>query len=244
MATRSSLADDAIDPDANDAVTRMGKTLSTGAFSFRSHTIRQYERDNLPLHIFHSADVLVRRPDRLMIDVKGDDGQAMIGYDGKTPTVYDVTTNKYGQMPISGNVETMLRAASERMGVGFPLADLLADQPGQAFLNGVVTGKKVGDVTIDGQKCNHFFFLQPPGIELELWSETDQRALPRRIAVTYRSVPMLLKSKPRLARPKPRVGHNENRRVDFAGRAVGLPSGIRVGCRRGPIWWCGLSRSL
>jgi hypothetical protein len=189
VATRPSLADEAIDPEANDAVTKMAKTLSSDAFSFRSHTIRQYERDNLPLHIFHSADVLVRRPDRLMIDVKGDDGQAMIGYDGKTLTVYGVTANKYGQMPISGSIETMLRAASERMGVDFPLADLLADQPGQAFLNGVVTGKKVGDVTIDGQKCNHFFFLQPPGIELELWSESDQRALPRRIAVTYRSVP-------------------------------------------------------
>jgi hypothetical protein len=189
MATRSSMADDAIDPDAKDAVTRMGKTLSTGAFSFRSYTIRQYEKDNLPLHIFHSAEVLVRRPDRLIVDINGDDGQAKIGYDGKMLTVYSVTANKYGQMPISGSIETMLRAASERMGVDFPLADLLADQPGQAFLNGVVTGKKVGAVTIDGQKCNHFFFLQPPGIELELWSEADQRALPRRIAVTYRSVP-------------------------------------------------------
>jgi hypothetical protein len=189
MASRPSMADDAIDPDAKDAVTRMGKTLSTGAFSFRSYTIRQYEKDNLPLHIFHSAEVLVRRPDRLMVDINGDDGQAKIGYDGKTLTVYSVTANKYGQMPISGSIETMLRAASERMGVDFPLADLLADQPGQAFLNGVVTGKKVGAVTIDGQKCNHFFFLQPPGIELELWSEADQRALPRRIAVTYRSVP-------------------------------------------------------
>jgi hypothetical protein len=62
--------------------------------SLSDHTIRHYERDNLPLHIFHSADVLVRRPDRLMIDVKGDDGQAMIGYDGKTLTVYSVTANK------------------------------------------------------------------------------------------------------------------------------------------------------
>jgi hypothetical protein len=189
MATRPSVADDTIDPVAKDAVARMGKTLSTGAFSFRSYIIRQYDRDNLPLHIFHSADVLVWRPDHLMVDIKGDDGQAQIGYDGKTLTVYSVTANKYGQMPISGSIETMLRAASEHMGVDFPLADLLADQPGQAFLDGVLTGKEVGDVTIDGQKCNHFFFLQPPGIELELWSEADQRALPRRIAVTYRSVP-------------------------------------------------------
>ena len=41
MATRPSLADDAIDPEAKEAVTKMGKTLSTGAFSFRSYAIRQ-----------------------------------------------------------------------------------------------------------------------------------------------------------------------------------------------------------
>ena len=189
MASRPSLADDAIDPEAKEAVTKMGKTLSSGAFSFRSYAIRQYEKDNLPLHIFHSAEVLVRRPDRLIVDINGDDGQAKIGYDGKTLTVYNATANKYGQVQISGSIETMFRAASERMGVDFPLADLLADQPGQAFLSGVLTGKQVGEVIIDGQKCNHFFFLQPPGIELELWSEADERALPRRIAITYRSIP-------------------------------------------------------
>jgi hypothetical protein len=186
VATRPSLADDAIDPAAKDAVTKMGKTLSTGAFSFHSDSIRQYEKDNLPLHIFHSAQVLVRRPDRLMVNINGDDGQAQIGYDGKMLTVYSVTANKYGQMPISGSIETMFRTASERMGVDFPLADLLADQPGQAFLNGVVTGKKIGEVTIDGQKCNHFFFLQPPGIELELWSEANERALPEALRATWR----------------------------------------------------------
>src|SRR3954471_1650158 len=189
MAPRPSLADDAIDPEAKEAVTKMGRTLSTGAFSFRAYTIRQYEKDNVPLHIFHSAQVLVRRPDRLMVNMNGDDGQAQIGYDGKTLTVYSATANKYGQMPISGSIETMFRAASERMGVDFPLADLLADQPGQAFLNGVLAGKKIDEVNIDGQKCNHFFFLQPPGIELELWSEADEQALPRRIAISYRSVP-------------------------------------------------------
>ena len=189
MATRPSWADDAIDPAAKEAVTKMGRALSTGGFSFRLYTIRQYEQDDLPLHIFHSAQVLVRRPDRLMIDTNGDDGQAKIGYDGKTLTVYSATANKYAQMPIIGSIETMLRAASESMGVDFPLADLLADQPGQAFLSGVMSGKQVGEVVIDGQKCNHFFFLQPSGIELELWSDADEHALPRRIAVTYRSIP-------------------------------------------------------
>ena len=91
VAAQRSLADDAIDPEAKDAVTKMEKALSTGAFSFQSSTIRQYEKDDLPLHIFHSAQVLVRRPDRLMVNIDGDDGKAQIGYDGKTLTVSSTT---------------------------------------------------------------------------------------------------------------------------------------------------------
>src|SRR5262245_8679747 len=92
-----SLADDAIDPAAKDAVTRMGRTLSTGVFYFQTDTIRQFEKDNLPLHVFHSAQVLVRRPDRLMVHITGDDGQTQIAYDGTTLTLFGVTVNKYSQ---------------------------------------------------------------------------------------------------------------------------------------------------
>ena len=42
--TGPSLADEAIDPQAKDAITKMGKTLSTGAFSFQSNTIRQVRK--------------------------------------------------------------------------------------------------------------------------------------------------------------------------------------------------------
>src|SRR3954471_20977117 len=43
----------AIAPDAQNEVAQMGKTLSTGGFSFQIHTIREYVDDNgQPLHIF------------------------------------------------------------------------------------------------------------------------------------------------------------------------------------------------
>ncbi|MFL5286036.1 MAG: hypothetical protein ACJ8AW_34930 [Rhodopila sp.] len=54
LTARPVLADDAIASEARDAVTKMGKTLATGAFSFEARTIRQYEKDNLPLHIVHA----------------------------------------------------------------------------------------------------------------------------------------------------------------------------------------------
>src|ERR1044072_5182227 len=127
-------AHEAISTEARDAVTAMGKTLDNGAFSFKMQTIRQYQKDNQTLHIGHEGVVAVRRPDRLRVDIDGDDGRAQIGYDGNTLTAYNMTANTYGDLPVTGSIETMLRPASEKIGMDFPLADLLADEPGHAFL--------------------------------------------------------------------------------------------------------------
>ena len=56
-------------------------------------------------------------------------------------------------------------------------------------MTGVTSGRVVNTVTIDGAPYLHLFFSQPPGIELELWVEKSDQALPRRLIVTYRSLP-------------------------------------------------------
>ena len=133
--------------------------------------------------------MVVRRPDRLAVDVTGDDGATKIAYDGKNLTLYSVGANKYAAVPMSGTIEDMLKLASSRMGLDFPLADLLAESPDQAFLSGITSGSVVNTVSVDGVPCLHLFFVQPPGIELELWLEKNDRGLPRRLIVTYRSLP-------------------------------------------------------
>ena len=184
----SARADDAISPEARSAVENMNKALSAQTLSFEADVIQQYDHNGQPLHIFHDAEVSVRRPDHLAIDITGDDGATRITYDGKTLTILNKGANKYIQMPVTGSIETMLREASKRIRVDFPLADLLADKPGESFLDGVTTGSMVGEASFEGNAGHHFLFLQPPGIELELFTE-DGTSLPRRIVVTYRSIP-------------------------------------------------------
>jgi hypothetical protein len=83
----------------------------------------------------------------------------------------------------------MLDVAEKSMGVDFPLADLLTDNPQKSVLSGITSGGQVGLATIDGVPCRHFFFVQSPDLELELWLEDNERSLPRRVFVTYRSMP-------------------------------------------------------
>src|SRR5579885_1079606 len=74
----------AIGADASGAVARMGKTLAGKQFSFKAWTLRVYADSpkGQPLHIGHTMTVTLRRPDRLAVDLTGDDGQAKLLYDG------------------------------------------------------------------------------------------------------------------------------------------------------------------
>ena len=179
-----------ISAEASAALQRMGETLRAQQFSFQAQTIRVYAGPKgEPLHIFHTLDITVRRPDRMLVTRNGDDGEGKLVFDGKTLFIYLANGNKYAKIPVPDTIEGMMKEAMGRLGVDFPLADFLTDAPARSFLSGVTAGEVVNTTTIDGVPCLHMFFSQPPGIELELWVENNDKALPRRLVVTYRALP-------------------------------------------------------
>ena len=184
-------AQPAISADASAALQRMGQTLRAEQMSFQARTIRVYAEPNgEPLHIFHRLKVTMHRPNRLLAEVSGDDGSSKLVFDGKTAIIYSAAQNKYASIAVpEGTIAGMLKEAVGRLGVDFPLADFLSDEPGKAFLTGVASGRVVNTVTIDGAPYDHLFFFQPPGIELELWVAKNEQSLPRRLIVTYRTLP-------------------------------------------------------
>jgi hypothetical protein len=180
----------AISEDASSAIARMGATLRSNEFSFQVRTIRVSA--NIAgelLHIGHTFKVTVRRPDRLLVDGTGDDGPRKLIYDGKTAVVVLDDGKKYASLPVPGTIDGMMQVVIGHFGVDFPLADFITDAPDKAFLTGVTAGREVGSAMIDGVQCRHLVFSQPPGIELELWVEANDQSLPRRLIVTYHSLP-------------------------------------------------------
>jgi hypothetical protein len=180
----------AIDEDASAALARMNKTLLARQFSFSARTLRSYAGPNGEmLHIVHGMKTVFRRPDRLSVDISGDDGSIDMLYDGKEVTLYGMERKQYATIPVTGNIDQALDAVEQRTGTDFPLAELLSDDPEQSVLAGVTSGRQVGFSTIDGVQCRHLFFVQAPDMEFELWLEDNEQALPRRFVVTYRSLP-------------------------------------------------------
>ena len=180
----------AISAEVNSVVQKMGKTLAANDLSFQVRTIRVYQdKDGQPLHIFHAMKVTAHRPDRLAVHVTGDDGVNDLYYDGKSAVVFGENANKYAKIDAPNTIPAMLDKLSSRLGVNFPLADLMDPSPDKSILSDVTSGKDVGTATIDGKPYRHLFFSQAGGIELELWVDQSERALLRRLIVTYRMLP-------------------------------------------------------
>jgi hypothetical protein len=183
-------SDNMLSADVGEVLARMNKTLLATDFSFKSDTLRTYVGPNGELlHIAHETKIVVRRPDRLSIDAAGDDGAMKMLYDGKTLVVYGVEQKQYATIPVPDKLQGMVDVAESRFGLDFPLADFMADDPAKSILTGVTSGGQVGTATIGGVACRHFFFNQAPDLEAELWLEDNERALPRRFIVTYKSLP-------------------------------------------------------
>lgn len=178
-----------VSEDASAALARMSKTLQARNSLLSRGRFAYVGPNGELLHIAHATKTVFRRPDWLSLDISGDDGSIKLLYDGKTLVIYAVEQKQYASVPLTGSIDKALDFVEEQTGTDFPLADLLTDDPGKSVLSGVAAGGQVGTATIDGVRCIHFFFIQPPDMDLELWLQDNEQSLPHRFVVTYRSLP-------------------------------------------------------
>src|SRR5258707_2510188 len=127
-----------ISEEVGAAMQQMGQTLLGKQFSFQARTLRAYaDTDGRFLHVGHTLKILIRRPDRLRVEINGDDGANQLFYDGKTLVLYGPAQNEYVSIPAPDTISSMLKVAVDRLGIDFPLADFLAEAPHKAILGGV-----------------------------------------------------------------------------------------------------------
>jgi hypothetical protein len=180
----------AISEHASAAVAQMSKTLLAPELSFTARTIHVYlDESGQPLHIFHTMKVVAHRPDRLKVEVTGDDGSYDLFYDGKSVSIFSPDSKTYAVIPAPGGIPSALKAVTEKLNLDLPLTNFFAASPDQPLLRGVVAGWEVGTAKIDGIEFRHLFLYEGAGTDLELWVEKNSAAIPHRLVVTYRSLP-------------------------------------------------------
>src|SRR5258708_33974073 len=94
----ASSAKPVISEEASAALLQMGQALLSKQFSFQARTLQVYpDAGARCLHIGHNFKVVARRPDRLRVEMDGDDGATQLFYDGKTLVLYAPARKEIGR---------------------------------------------------------------------------------------------------------------------------------------------------
>lgn len=176
---------DVLDPDAAEALNRMGAALrALDRFEVRADaTIETVYEGGHKLQSLSRTTYTVQRPDRMLVDMKGDTTHRRFYYDGKTMTVVGMKIGKYVQFPLSGSIAEVLSRAYSEFGIDFPLQDLFRWGDPSSTVAPPVAGFRVGDAMIGDTKVSQYFFRQP-GVDFQIWLEDGTQALPRKMVIT------------------------------------------------------------
>jgi hypothetical protein len=126
--------------------------------------------------------MMVRRPDRLRADIRGDRRDEHLYYDGKTFTVYGERVGYFASFAAPPTLAD-LKTEAEKRGIDLPLADLFYWGTEQDGTKEITAATKVGVSTVEGTACDHYAFRQKD-VDWEIWIQQGPQPLPRKLVIT------------------------------------------------------------
>ena len=178
-------------PSADQLIRRMSTTLaSLGSFHFTA----TFGFDDVPLPDVKvkyrgTAEVYLLRPDRLRVEYRDELTSREVWVDGQTVTVLSPRENHWAAVPAAASLDATLKQLAAERGVSFPLDDFLLSDPYSSLMARAEAHRYVGTSEIDGVPCHHLIVGQED-VNWQIWIEAGDRALPRQLVITYRSLPM------------------------------------------------------
>ncbi|MBP7712994.1 MAG: DUF2092 domain-containing protein [Gammaproteobacteria bacterium] len=165
-----------------------GLLTAADRFSFQlDASFDEVLRTGTRVQYHKSSEVVVQRPDRLRVDAESDKGARSFFYDGKTLAVYDPDRNLYAVFPAPPTLDAMLDAAEDR-GLTIPLNDLARSKPCAGLAELTRTGHYAGRHYFNGEPHHHLVFVTD-GADIQLWLDTGEVPLLRKVVIDYRALP-------------------------------------------------------
>jgi hypothetical protein len=174
----------AVDPEAIEALHKMGAFLrEQQKFSIKATmTTDDLLSSGQKVQFNGTVELMVRRPDRLRMNIEGDRRDEHLFYDGKTFTIFGERVGYYASFEAPPTLAE-LRGVLEKRGVDLPMADLFYWGTDQDKSGEIVGATVIGPSTVEGTACNHYAFHQKD-VDWELWVEQGQQPLPRKVVIT------------------------------------------------------------
>ena len=179
-----------IDPQADRLLREAGDYLKA-AQQLSFHAAITYD-DLLPtgqkIELAADYDVAVRRPDRVYTEYWSDTGGRHFWYDGQTVTLYDPGPRRLRQRAGQADHRCDARAPHQRARL-HPAAQRPDDQRPRGDVAQERTVRLPRRPTdVDGVRCHHLAFVERD-IDWQVWIEDGTRRTPRKVVITYKSIP-------------------------------------------------------
>jgi hypothetical protein len=190
LAARSATAQapdttDKIDPDAMDALNKMGTYLrSLKAFQVKGDiTNEEVLPDGQKLQFGSVAELIAEKPNRLRVDMNSDREHRVFFFDGKTFTLYAPRPMFYATVDAPATIPEMVNHLEDKYGINMPFVDLFRWGTPESGAEDITSATDIGASQIDGTTCEHFAFRQA-GLDWEIWIQQGDYPLPRKLVIT------------------------------------------------------------
>ena len=176
---------DLIDSSAMDALNQMGTYLrSLKDFQVKANvTAEDVLEDGEKLTFAHTTDMLAVRPNKLRIDIQGDQMSGLLLYDGKTFTLFARGAGYYASADAPPTIGELIDIVREKYGMELPLVDLFLWGGPQASTNKITEATDFGPGDVEGTTCERYAFRQP-GLDWQVWIQLGDHPLPRKLVLT------------------------------------------------------------
>ena len=173
-----------IDPDAVETLKRMGAYLrSLKAFQVDSEgTNDDVLDDGQIITQMRTNTLLSVNHNLLRAELKSDDKDVFLFYDGKNFTVYGKHVNYYATVPAQGTTAQLVDKIYNDYGIETPLVDLFKWGTDDSAIKKITSAFDAGPSTVQGITCEHYAFRQE-GLDWQIWIQLGDYPLPRKFVI-------------------------------------------------------------
>ena len=130
----------------------------------------------------------VERPNKLRASRRGEMGDQVFYYDGKTLTLASHEHGVYAVAAAPATLEGMLDFARDQLDIVAPAADLIYRDAFRQLTDGMTAGFVVSrHALLQGQPCTQLAFRKP-GVDIQVWVARGERPLPLKYVLTTTDV--------------------------------------------------------
>ena len=139
------------------------------------------------LHSDQTMEIAIQKPNRLRANYLNLSGGRQLFYDGATFSLYTPEANVYASAAAAPTIDETIDLLAKQYRISLPVTDLLVANPDSRLAQNLTSETYVGRILVRGVPCHHLAF-RTPEVDWEIWIEDGPKPLPRRLALTDKSV--------------------------------------------------------